>query len=169
MAEGFLRHEAERRNLDITTRSTGTHAWHGRAATIDGRKVMEEMGVPIHDHRTLELDTALVDWADLIIGMSWEHARDTMRAFPGSERKTYTMKGLLELLPDLPSYEDTEAWLDAAWALRERAEAVGDADIEDPIGERQAAYRRVATEIRDLIERFAAGLEAKAQAQASKA
>jgi hypothetical protein len=46
---------------------------------------------------------------------------------------------------------------------------VGDADIEDPIGERQAAYRRVATEIRDLIERFAAGLEAKAQAQASKA
>jgi protein-tyrosine phosphatase len=168
MAEYFLRHEAARRNLNIDTRSTGTHAWHGRAATIDGRKVMAEMGVPIDEHRTLELDTPLVEWADLIIGMSREHARDTVRAFPDAARKTYTLKGLLELLPDLPSYEDTEAWLDAAWQIRDRAEAVDPADIEDPIGERQAAYRRVATEVQELVERFAAGLEAKAETQASK-
>src|SRR3712207_3236390 len=102
MAEGFLRAEAERRGLDVDVRSTGTHAWHGRAATIDGRRVMTEMGVPIDDHRTLELDAELVRWADLIIGMSREHARDTIRAFPDAERKTYTMKGLLELLPHLP-------------------------------------------------------------------
>src|SRR5687768_10376519 len=126
MAEGFLRHEAEQRGLALEVRSTGTHAWHGRAATIDGRKVMAEMGVPIDDHRTLELDRNLVDWADLIIGMSKEHARDTVRAFPGAERRTYTLKGLLELLPTLPDYQDTEAWLDAAHAQRGRAAAVVD-------------------------------------------
>lgn len=164
MAEGFLRHEAARRNLDIATRSTGTHAWHGRAATIDGRRVMGDFGVPIDDHRTLELDDALVDWADLIIGMSREHARDTVRAFPRAERKTYTLKGLLELLPTLPAYKDTEAWLEAAWAQRERAAAVTDQDVEDPIGERVSAYRRVATEIQHLIERLASGLEENAQA-----
>ncbi len=164
MAEGFLRFEAQRRGLDLDVRSTGTHAWHGRAATIDGRRVMNEMGVPIDDHRTLELDEALVDWADLVIGMSREHVRDTTRAFPAAERKTYTMKGLLELLPHLPAYDDTEAWLDAAYTNRERADAVAVQDIDDPIGEREAAYRRVATEIRDLIERFAAGLEQKVQA-----
>jgi protein-tyrosine phosphatase len=163
MAEGFLRWEAERRGLDLEVRSTGTHAWHGRAATIEGRRVMAEMGVPIDDHRTLELDAALVDWADLIIGMSREHARDTIRAFPDAERKTYTMKGLLELLPSLPAYDDTEAWLEAAYRIRERADSVAMQDIDDPIGEREAAYRRVASEVRDLIERFAESLQEKVQ------
>ena len=32
MAEGFLRDQAIRRGLDIDARSTGTHAWSGRAA-----------------------------------------------------------------------------------------------------------------------------------------
>ena len=164
MAEGFLRWEAERRGLDLDVRSTGTHAWFGRAATIDGRKVMNEFGVPIDNHRTLEFEPDLIEWADLIIGMSWEHARDTIRAFPDAKRKTYTMKGLLELLGDLPSYEDTEAWIEAADAMRDRAESIPDADIDDPIGEREAAYRRVATEIRDLTERFAEGLQRASQA-----
>jgi protein arginine phosphatase len=163
MAEGFLRWEADRRGLDLDVRSTGTHAWHGRAATIDGRKIMAELGVPIDDHRTLELDDRLVDWADLIIGMSREHARDTVRTFPGAERKTYTMKGLLELLPSLPPHDDTEAWLEAANRIRDRADAVVVQDIEDPIGERASAYRRVATEIQELTRRLAEGLERNAK------
>jgi protein-tyrosine phosphatase len=160
MAEGFLRHEASRRGLDIDTKSTGTHAWYGRAATIDGRKVMGSLGVPIDDHRTLELDENLIDWADLIIGMSREHTRDTIRAFPTAERKSWTLKALLELLPTLPADGETEAWLEAAWSQRDAVSIQGaDLDVEDPIGERESAYRRVATEIQELIERFAAGLE----------
>jgi protein-tyrosine phosphatase len=159
MAEGFLRYEAARRHLDIETRSTGTHAWHGRAATIEGRRVMNDHGVSIDDHRTIELDQDLVDWADLLIGMSREHVRDTVRTFPEAASKTFTMKGLLELLGSLPPYTETVAWLDAANSMRDRAESITDADIDDPIGERQAAYDRVAAEIRDLIERFADGLE----------
>jgi protein arginine phosphatase len=159
MAEGFLRYEADRRGLDLNVRSTGTHAWTGRAATIDGRKVMNEFGVPIDDHRTIELDGDLVEWADLVIGMSREHERDTVRAFPDAEKKTFTMKALLELLPFLPSHDDAGAWIEAADRQRDHAVALDDLDIEDPIGEREAAYRRVATEIQHLIERFAAGLE----------
>ena len=161
MAEGFLRSEAARLGLDLDVRSTGTHAWTGRAATIEGRRVMNEHGVSIDDHRTLELDAELVDWADLIIGMSREHVRETVRAFPAVADQTYTMKGFLEILPSLPPYADTESWLSAAAALRERAEAVASPDIDDPIGEREAAYRRVAAEIRDLVERFAEGLAQK--------
>ena len=159
MAEGFLRYEAERRGLDIETRSTGTHAWSGRAATIEGRKVMNEHGVSIDQHRTIELDDKLVTWADLIIGMSREHSRDTVRAFPEAADKTFTMKGLLELLGDLPPYTETVAWLDAAASMRERAESIPNQDVDDPIGEREAAYRRVAAEIRELVENFAEGLE----------
>jgi len=162
MAEGFLRYEAGRRGLAVETRSTGTHAWTGRAATIEGRKVMNEHGVSIDDHRTIELDEALVSWADLIIGMSREHVRETVRTFPQAADKTFTMKGILELLGDLPPYTETVAWLEAANSMRERAESIADADVDDPIGEREAAYRRVAAEIRDLTERLAEGLERRA-------
>lgn len=161
MAEGFLRHEAQRRGIGIDVRSTGTHAWTGRAATIDGRRVMADHGVPIDDHRTLELDRPLVDWADLIIGMSREHVRETLRAFPDAAGRTFTMKGFLELLPSLPAYEDTGSWLEEAARLRDHGDPPADQDIEDPMGERQEAYRRVAAEVKDLVERFAAGLEGK--------
>lgn len=161
MAEGFLRHEAQLRGIDIQVRSTGTHAWTGRAATIDGRRIMAELGVPIDDHRTLELDGRLVDWADLIIGMSREHVRETIRAFPDAAARTFTMKGFLELLPSLPPYEDTGSWLEEAARLRDSGDAPADQDIEDPMGERQEAYRRVAAEIRELVDRLAEGFEGK--------
>lgn len=161
MAEYFLRWEAERRGLRINVRSSGTHAWSGRAATIEGRRVMADHGVPLDEHRTLELDRRLMEWADLVIGMSREHARDVARAYPEAAGRTYTMKAFLELLPSLPPYEDTESWLQEAARLRDSSSAPADQDIDDPIGERQEAYRRVAAEIRDLTERFADGLEGK--------
>ena len=161
MAEGFLRDQAGRRGLDIDVRSTGTHAWNGRAATIDGRRVMNELGVPIDDHRTLELDRDLMDWADLVICLATEHLRETRRTYPDAADKTFTLKGFLEILPSLPAGVDTEAWLIAAASQRHVADAVASPDVDDPFGERQTAYRRVATEIQELIERFAEGLEAK--------
>lgn len=161
MAEGFLRDQAIRRGLDIDTRSTGTHAWTGRAATIDGRRIMTDLGVPIDEHRTLELEADLMDWADLVICMATEHLREVRRAYPQSADKTFTLKGFLEILPSLPRCDDTEAWLNAAASQRHVADAVASPDVDDPFGERQTAYRRVATEIQELIERFAEGLAAK--------
>jgi protein-tyrosine phosphatase len=122
---------------------------------------MVELGVPIDDHRTLELDARLVEWADLIIGMSREHVRETVRAFPGARERTFTLKGFLELLPSLPPGEETGPWLAEAARLRDSLPAPADEDIDDPIGERTAAYRRVATEIQDLVRRLADGLEGK--------
>jgi protein-tyrosine phosphatase len=161
MAEGFLRDQALRRGLHVDVRSTGTHAWTGRAATIDGRRVMAELGVPIDDHRTLELDRDLMDWADLVICLATEHLREVRRAYPDAIGKTFTLKGFLEILPTLPSCDDTEAWLAAAADDRRVADAVASPDVDDPFGERTAAYHRVATEIEELIRRLAEGLESK--------
>jgi protein-tyrosine phosphatase len=161
MAEGFLRDQAIRRGLDIDVRSTGTHAWNGRAATIDGRRVMADLGVPIDDHRTLELDRDLIDWADLVICLATEHLRETRRSFSDAADKTFTLKGFLEILPSLPRCDDTGAWLRAAAGKRQFADSVASPDVDDPFGERAAAYRRVAMEIRELIEHFAEGLEDK--------
>jgi protein-tyrosine phosphatase len=161
MAEGFLRDQAARRSIDIDVRSTGTHAWNGRAATFDGRKVMTELGVPIDDHRTVECDRDLVDWADLLLCLSTEHLREVKRTFPDASDRSFTLKGFLEMLPSLPTYDDTESWLRAAAELTDVAGSVSDPDVDDPFGEREAAYRRVATEIQGLIEQLAEGLEGK--------
>jgi len=160
MAEFFLRHEAHARDLPLRVRSTGTHAWGGRAATYEGRRIMAELGVSMDDHRTLELDADVVEWADLVIGLAFEHARDVVRAHPQGEGKTFTLKELLAVLDRLPAYDgDASGWVArAADAVRE-VEPPTDNDVQDPFGEREAAYRRVATEIRDLIEQLAAGLK----------
>lgn len=158
MAEAFLAHEAERRGLDLSVRSTGTHAWDGRAATFDGRRIMDERGVNMDAHRAARTTAEHIEWADLVIGMSVEHARETVREFPEAEPKTFLLKQLLELMPHLGPLDDPAAWVKEADSRRALAEATTAHDIDDPFGEREAAYRRVSDEIGHLIDRFADGL-----------
>jgi protein-tyrosine phosphatase len=162
MAEGFLRHEAAARGLNVSVRSTGTHAWEGRAATIDGRRVMEELGAPIDDHRTIVLSQSLIDWADLVIGLAAEHARDVVREYPSAAPKTHTLKQLVQLLPSVPT-TDADGWIAATARARDASRNgqlhIDETDVHDPIGERRGAYRRVAEEIRTLVHELAEGLE----------
>jgi protein-tyrosine-phosphatase len=158
MAEGFLKYEAGRRGLDIGVRSTGTHAWHGRAATIDGRRTMRELGVPIDDHMTEELSQRLVDWADLIVGLSREHVRDTIRDFPQAAGKTFLLTQVNRLLPLAEQAGDPAEFVSRIDSLA-RANHVIDQDVDDPFGEREAAYRRTANEIKVLIEEMADRLQ----------
>lgn len=162
MAARFLQHEAEQRGLDVTVRSTGTHAFPGRAATYDGRRIMEALGVPMDDHRTLLMDDELLDWADLVIGLAVEHAREIVRDYPAAAERTFLLKEFLGLLPSLPTYSgDPTAWVAHAAELRKRALRPADLDVDDPYGAREEAYRRVATEIQGLITTLADGLAAK--------
>jgi protein-tyrosine phosphatase len=109
-------------------------------------------------HRTRELERELVEWADLVIGLSTEHARDVVRDFPDARHKTFTLKGLLSVLPASGPYHDE--WTLGLAASLDEAGHPADNDVEDPFGERVEAYRRVATEVRELVERMAEGLEA---------
>jgi protein-tyrosine-phosphatase len=96
-----------------------------------------------------------------VICLSTEHLRETKRTFPDAADRSFTLKGFLEILPSLPVCEDTVAWLSAAAEKRLVAESVPSPDVDDPFGERVTAYRRVASEIRDLIDLLAEGLERK--------
>lgn len=166
MAEGFLNAWAADRGIDLVARSTGTNAFAGRPATWDGRRIMTELGTPIDDHRTLRTTAELVSWADLVIGMAYEHVRDTVREFPEAEDRTLTLKEFVEILPKLPAVEDPRAWVDEAQRLTKEMPSLDDVDVDDPFGERETAYRRVAAEIRDLVEGMIDGLEEKLQGTA---
>lgn len=161
MAEAFLNSHAEERGLDVVARSTGTHAWTGRAATYDGRRIMAELGTPIDDHRTRRLDPALVEWADLVVTLATEHTREVLRDFPEAEGRVITLKELVGILPKLPGYTDPRSWVAEVDAAKASLPPADDRDVDDPFGERDAAYRRVATEIRDLVRELADGLTDK--------
>lgn len=159
MAEGFLKREALERGLDLSVRSTGTHAWAGRTATWDGRQTMSRLGTPIDGHRTLLLDPELVDWADLAIGLAAEHVRDVGRDYPHAGGKVFGLKELVALLPQVPASQDDI--VAAAHAARGCVAGLRDTDVMDPYGDRAEAYERVALEIRDLISVLAAQLESR--------
>ena len=160
MAEGFLKREASERGLGLSVRSTGTNAWPGRAATIYGRRVMQELGTPIDDHRTLELTRGLLGWADLVIALAREHVREIASLYPEAGEKTHTLKEFVGLLPSLPAFQDLPSWIAAAHAAR-NGHATSDTDVDDPMGAREEAYQRVATEIQALVRAMAEGLEDK--------
>lgn len=157
MAEGFLIKEALERGLDLGVRSTGTHAWDHRAATWYGRESMLELGVPIDGHRSQPLTRELMDWADLIIGLADEHVRDMVRDFPDASNRTFALKRLVQSLPHLRTA--SQDFVAAADAARGLGEPLDDPDVQDPYGDREQAYRRVAAEIQQLTAELAAAIQ----------
>lgn len=158
MADGFLNRWASDRGLPVRARSTGTNAFAGRPATWDARRIMDELGTPIDELRTERTAAEHVRWADLIIGMAYEHVRDTVRDFPEAQGRTLTLKELLEVLPKLPEVDDPRAWAAEAVRLAGEMPGLDDTDVEDPFGERRQAYERVSSEIHDLVEELVDGL-----------
>ncbi len=161
MAEGFVNRWAAERGLPLHARSTGTNAFAGRPATWDARRIMTELEAPIDELRTARTNTEHVRWADLIVGLAYEHVRDTIREFPDAEGRTLTLKELLEVLPKLPEVDDPRAWVEEATRLAGEMPPLEDTDVEDPFGERRQAYQRVAGEVRELIGELLEGLEQK--------
>lgn len=157
MAEGFLVHEAARRGLELSVRSSGTHAFPGRAATIDARRVMQELGVSIDHIRTSPLEVGTIRWADLVLCLAREHEREVLALVPDAAPKTWLLKSFVRVLSDLTEEDRQGFWLEEAASTRTPASP--EDDVDDPIGEREAAYRRVAAEIRDLIGALADGIE----------
>lgn len=157
MAEGFLIWEALERGLDLGVRSTGTHAWDHRAATWYGRQSMMETGVPIDDHRSQPLTQELMDWADLVIGLADEHVRDMVRDYPEAKDRTFVYKRLIQSLDAIKPGPQT--FVEAAHSARDTGAPLEDPDVQDPYGDREQAYRRVAAEIKDLTTRLAEAIE----------
>lgn len=158
MAQALLLMETEKRGLWVDVRSTGTRAVSGAPSTFEGRLVMSRLGAPIDEHIAVALAPFVVDWADVILGMSSEHAAIVARAFPPVAKRTFTLRGFVDVLPSLPPIDDLRVWLSDAAALVD-ARPDPDDDIGDPMGRSVEVYDSVALEIRDLIARLSDGLE----------
>ncbi len=142
----------------------------GSAGLLDGghtspREVlatMDDIGVDLSEHQSMQISPQVVSEADLVLGMARRHAREVVLLDSDAWPKTFTLKELVrrgeKLGPREPG-ETLPAWLDQLHQGRERMDLVGrstEDDVSDPLGGPLSAYRSSAHEIDNLVERLTA-------------
>jgi protein-tyrosine phosphatase len=126
MAEGLLRARMPAGLQErMAVSSAGTSAIDGHPASVFAVEVLREIGVDISGHRSRQLRPELIAAADVIIGLTREHAAEVRRLVPEAGEKTIT---LASLDPNRASE-----------------------DVEDPIGGTRETYARIRDEIDALI------------------
>lgn len=126
MAEALIRARADARTprSGVMVRSAGTWASADAGATGHAVAAMAERGLDIAGHRSREIDTDMVAWADIILVMTAGHAQAIAREFAEAGPK-------LRLISSLEG---------------------GDWDVADPVGGSLDDYRATANELERLIE-----------------
>ena len=126
MAEALLRDKIQTAGIagEWRIRSAGTWAQNGLAASENGVQVMRERGLDLRDHRSQEVDAALLEQSDLVLTMTAGHAEALRAEFPGHAANVFLLTEMAG-----PPY-----------------------DVRDPYGGPVEEYRSTALELERLIE-----------------
>ena len=169
MAEGFLNKGLQDRGIhSVRVESSGVAGWDGSPPAPEAALAVGEYGLDITLHRARRLTRPMVDWAELVLGMSAEHRDAVIRLNPRAERRTFTLKELVHLLESaspirVQGSSETQLQASVEVAAAERAAGGGatellDEDIADPLGLSIESFRAVAWELEDLSRRLMDGL-----------
>ncbi|MBD3296713.1 MAG: low molecular weight protein arginine phosphatase [Candidatus Omnitrophica bacterium] len=133
MAEGYLRHRAEEKGLDLEVRSAGTLGLPGLSPAKESLQALTSAGVSVETLRSKALTPDLVEWADLILVMEPMHKLKVGEILPEAASRTFYLG---EFNPER-----------------------GDMVIPDPIGRPYSFYRVSFRLIRQCIEGMLKWLE----------
>lgn len=135
MADALARREARRRGFrDVGVRSAGTYATPGSPASGGALRTAQRHGVDLSGHRSAPLTRELLDWADVIVGMTETHVNVARRLSGEGDR--------VVLLTEL---------LDEEHPRHGRS-------VEDPVGGPGEAYERAFEVIEAAVGRLFEGL-----------
>ena len=161
MAEALLRDRLARRGVPANVHSAGLIEG-GAPASAHGVDVLRSRNLDLADHRSRTLTPALVEGADLLLGMARLHVREAVVLRPHVWPKAFTLKELVRRGDDIghrPPGQSVEEWLLKAHAGRTHTDLLGehpDDDIFDPIGSSRGQYEKTAAEIEALTDRLVA-------------
>ncbi len=134
MAGYMVARRAQDRALVLGVRTAGTHVVEGQPMSMRtraGLAAVRELGdVPAGSHRSHQLTTEDLEWADLVVVMEADHVRFVRRHHPDAARRTATLRRLCRELPPGPEALDRRV---AALGL-EGAELEDWEDVADPAG-----------------------------------
>lgn len=129
MAEGALRAEAARRNLDLIVESAGTGDWHaGQAPDARAQATARRHGVEIGGLRARQMTAADFRRFDHIIALDHQNLTDLERLRP--DDSTATLSLLLDHVPGRRGQAVVDPWFgdaagfDTTWAEVEAAARV---------------------------------------------
>jgi protein-tyrosine phosphatase len=159
MAEAFLSDRLARRGVDAEVHSAGLLR-AGAPASEYGVAVLRGVGLDLSGHRSTTMEAAMLERADLVIGMAREHVRAAVVEAPTVWPRAFTLKELVRRGAEVgtrPPGQPFEEWLQKCHAGRLTSDLLGDAavdDVADPIGLPRAVYERTAAELSDLVDRL---------------
>jgi protein-tyrosine phosphatase len=162
MAAAFLRRDAEARGRRLDVASAGVWAREGMAVSEGSVAAMARVGVDISDHVSRPVTDDLLDRSDLVVTMEWRHVVEIVSTRPDVLARTFTLRELVELVPDasLPVDAADGSWLDSVGEGRSARSVLGrdEWDVEDPIGRSRSHYRRCAAELDGLCSELSTAL-----------
>lgn len=124
MALYFARELAERRDLLIEVDSGGTMGLVDHSPPPNALSVMRDLGISMDDHRSKPITDDMMDWADRVFVMTYEHAQILRDRFP-----------------------DDSAHVELLGPYGGKAP-----EIADPMGRWRPAYKRARNQITECIE-----------------
>jgi arsenate reductase (thioredoxin) len=112
MAEGWLRHLAKEKGLELEVWSAGTEK---TIVKRDAIAVMREVGIDISHYTSKALCDVPIPWRFDVVMTVCDHANETCPAFPAQATRLHVS------FPD-PSGQSLERWRDVRDDLKEMAE-----------------------------------------------
>lgn len=182
MAEGLLRQIADEAGFDVDVKSAGIHALPGIPYAENARTVLSERGVRA-DGEATAVDAQLLQWADIVLVMTFSHKCELIKAYPDYVDKIHVLK---EFVETDPAIEERKSQLHQLYAelavkrvqfqaehrkqkegeplpeairqvearIRQLERELPDIDIADPVGGTLADYRRCADELESTLRRL---------------
>ena len=115
------------------------------------------LGIDLADHRSVTMDAALVDAADLVLTMERSHVRTIVVDDPDAWSKTFTPKELVRRGEAVGARSPGQAlpeWLATLHEGRNRRDLLGASavdDVADPTNDRRYDHQSLAEELEDLV------------------
>ncbi len=131
MAEALLNAGQPGANLPFKVKasSAGLAAYEGQAVSEPVRQLLAAEGIDLAGHRARQVNSEIIDSADLILTMTESQLRELNFRFPSAAGKCFVLKPYAGISGDFP-------------------------DIKDPIGLGLEKYRDVLEEIRSSIKKL---------------
>jgi protein-tyrosine phosphatase len=115
-------------------------------------------GLDLTEHQPRKMESADVTGADLVLGMTREHAREVVVLDREAFGRTFTLRDFVRRAEDVGPRrgdEPLEEWTARVHAGRRHLDLVGESsrdDVADPMGGPAAAYRAMLEEVSSLTD-----------------
>ncbi len=169
LAEALFRNMAAAGGLEIEVRSAGVSASDHMPISAHSSSILREKGIQ-ETLTSSAINTALVEWADLILTMTAPHKRSVIQRYPQIVDKVHTLKEYVEDNPQvLLNIQEVEQ-IYSEWQLKKALsqeiseeerkrlikleQSLPDYDIMDPFGGSLTIYRKSAGEIEQALDKL---------------